>query len=206
MTRYCWLTRVGPPRPPRAEKRRDRRCSAECSTEQLREGPVPRWSTAPKGGGLRRPGAREGAGRRVGGDTRKAKLPQGTSRAWGRAENRKWEVCGRGLPARGLHKLRARRSGRTWARAVEVLRDSSAAGVRGGVGGRRSASGYRALSEAAREVMLRAPGWAGLRGRRQGAGCGASGYFSGLAELSASGGAAWALGPATPAEAPLLGR
>lgn len=39
-----------------------------------------------------------------------------------------------------------------------------------------------------------------------GVGCGASGYFSGLAERSVSGGAAWALGLATPAEARLLGR
>lgn len=42
-----------------------------------------------------------------------------TGELGGGAENRKWAVCGRGLPARGLHKLLARRAGQTWAPAAE---------------------------------------------------------------------------------------
>lgn len=147
---------MGPPRP---KKLRDRRRSAESNGEQLQEGSVPRWSAAPEWGRLRRPGAREGARRGVGGDTWKAKLPQGSSGAGQRTGNGRCV----GVASRRAAYISCSRAvrGELGRQQLSGLSAPSAAGVRGGSCRRRSAPGSRALSEAAREVILGAVGWAG---------------------------------------------
>lgn len=107
---------------------------------------------------LRSRGAREGAGRGLGGDTWKAKLPQGNSGAGQRTGNGRCV----GVASRSAAYISCSRAvqGELGREAEWVSRF---VGCRS-AGWRRLASqraGSRALSEAAREVMLGAVGWAG---------------------------------------------